>query len=98
MAGDLTIDANSNLYLDYSTYDMAVPLKVAGNLVNNGQLSASDVSGGDIEVSGNWSNANIFNPRGRKVTFNGNTSTLVSVTGTNYFDYLVINKAGCGPM
>jgi len=52
LAGSLTIDAGSAIYLDYSSHNMTVPLIIKGNLNLNGNLSESGVAGGDIDLGG----------------------------------------------
>ncbi len=92
-AGNLTIDAGSAIYMDYSTNDMTVPLIIGGNLVMSGNLSASDASGGDIKVAGNWTRTGTFAPKGRAVFFNGTGSQTITATSGETFDYVIVDKA-----
>lgn len=97
IAGSLTTDVGSGFYMDFGSNDCTVPLSVLGNVTNNGSLSLSDASGGDIRVGGNWTRgvSGIFNHKGRAVIFNGTTSNqIITVTGggTENFGYLIINK------
>ncbi len=100
---NLTIDAGSAIYMDYSSHNMTVPLTIGGNLNLNGALSESGTAGGDINVAGNWINngtgSNFF-ANGRAVTFNGTAAQ--SLGGTNAtaasyaFAYMTINNTSTG--
>jgi len=96
---NLTIDAGSSLYMDYGGNYMSVPLEVGNDVVINGNLSLSQMFGGDILLGGNWLRASSgnFYPNFRAAFFNGSLAETISVTGggTETFDYLVIdNPAG----
>jgi hypothetical protein len=94
LAGNLTIDAGSALYMDYGGVNMTVALNIGGNLVLNGSLSESGVNGGDIAIKGDWTNNGSFFNNSRTVTFN-NTTTDQNISGTaaTTFGYLTLNKA-----
>ena len=97
VAGNLTIDAGSSFYMDFGGFNMTVPLKVEGDININGNLSASGVAPGDIEVSGNWNHTTgTFNPGGRAVFFKGTSNALLFSNSTEIFDYLYIEKTGSG--
>jgi hypothetical protein len=100
VGGNLTIDANSNMYMDFGGgfNNMLVNLNVTGNLNLNGNLSASQASGRDIYVGGNWTNngssVNFF-PNNRAVFLNG--TAIQTVGGSNAsltsFAFLILNNA-----
>jgi autotransporter-associated beta strand protein len=103
IAGNLTIDSGSAIYMDYSGHNMTVPLIVSGNINLNGALSESGQIGGDIYVGGNWVNngsGTNFTPNGRAIVFNG--SGAQSLGGSNStaaayaFSYLTVNNSGSG--
>jgi len=91
-AGNLTIDENSALYMDYDPSDMTEELIVKGDLYLNGTLSLSDVAGGDMEIYGNWNRTGTFNPKNRLVTFKGTSNQ--TINNTTAFDYLKIENSG----
>ncbi len=98
VGGNLTIDAGSNMYMDFGGNNMLVNLNVTGNLNLNGNLSASQASGRDIYVGGNWTNngsgVNFF-PNNRAVFLNG--TSIQTVGGSNAsltsFAFLILNNA-----
>ncbi|MFM7727643.1 MAG: hypothetical protein ACKO7B_13135, partial [Flavobacteriales bacterium] len=96
-AGNLTIDANSAMYMDNSGNNMNEDLVVSGNLVLSGSLSGSQASGSDIFIGGNWQNdgtsANFF-PNNRAVFLNGTGTQTISGTNVSFpaFPYLFIDK------
>jgi hypothetical protein len=98
VAGNLTIDAGSNIYMDFGGNNMTVPLIVNGDLNLVGNLSGSGAIGGDIELKGNWNNngsavTNFF-PNNRAVTFNGSINQNMGGTNStiNPFAFLTINN------
>ncbi|MFM7725503.1 MAG: hypothetical protein ACKO7B_02280, partial [Flavobacteriales bacterium] len=99
-AGNLTIDANSAMYMDFGGNNMTEDLVVGGNLVLTGSLSASQTSGSDIFVAGNWQNdgtgTNFFitTPNARAVFLNGTGTQTISGTNVSFpaFPYLFIDK------
>jgi hypothetical protein len=100
VGGNLTIDAGSNMYMDFASgaNNMLVNLNVIGNLNLNGNLSASQASGRDIYIGGNWTNngsgVNFF-PNSRAVFLNGTAAqTIGGSNGTlTSFAFLVLNNA-----
>jgi hypothetical protein len=94
LAGTLTINSGATLAMN----TMTASLIVAGNVINNGTLSLSSASGGDIYVAGNWTKgvAATFNPNSRAVFMNGAGTQVVSVTGggTETFNYLITQGSG----
>ena len=71
LSGSLTIDAGSELRMDYGSPGLNQPLTVGGDVTLNGTLALGDAAGGDLNVAGNWTNNGIFDSRGRMVMFNG---------------------------
>lgn len=96
LAGNLTVDAGSGLYMDYGNNDMTAPLTVGGDVLLNGTLSLSDLPGGDLLVGGNWTNNGNFYSKGRQVTFNGNGAQYIGGSASTTFDYLLIDNAAAG--
>ena len=95
MAGNLTVDAGSNFYMDWGTDYMTVPLNLGGNLILNGGLSESGIPGGDINIKGTWTNNGAFASQGRTVTFNGSSAQTIGGSSNTAFGYLTIsNSAG----
>ena len=92
--GNLTIDSGSALYQNYS--GGSAGLVVGGNLLLNGALGAGSSAGGDITVSGNWTQAAAatFQPNGRTVFFNGTIAQTIQKTGGGTIDFerIEINK------
>lgn len=97
IAGNLTIDASSALYMDFGADDMTQAITVLGNLVANGNVSLSNNAGGDLKVGGNFTRASTctWANNGRAVEFNGSGTQTVTYTagGTQNFDYFTINKS-----
>ncbi|MDL1897392.1 hypothetical protein FBQ82_14090 [Anaerolineae bacterium CFX7] len=91
IAGNLTIDSGSALYMDYGSPGLNNPLTVAGNLSLDGAFSLGDAIGGDLYLGGNWSNNGTFYPNSRAVFFNG--SGAQAITGATTFDYLTLNNS-----
>ena len=94
VAGDLTIDAGSSFYMDYSTYSMSVPLNVVGNININGNFSESQAVGGDVNLKGNWNNNGTFASQDRAVSFIGSTPQLIEGSSSTAFGYLTIATTG----
>ena len=93
---DVTIEAGSSIYMDFDGFNMTVPLVVGRDLTINGELSASNTIGGDIEVGRNWvrSSSGNFYPKERQVLFNGSTPQTITADGGEIFDYLGFENAG----
>ena len=100
VANNLTVDAGSGFYMDYSSHNMTVPLNVNGNVIFSGAVSESGTSGGDINIEGNWTNNGTsvnFYPNGRAVSFIGSVAQTIggsnSTSGAYGFAYLTINNS-----
>ncbi|MFN0157174.1 MAG: T9SS type A sorting domain-containing protein [Bacteroidota bacterium] len=86
VAGDFRVNAGSVLF--GATIGAAT---VTGNVFVAGTLELSSASGGDLNLSGNWSRTGTFTPNNRAVTFNGTGAQ--SITEATTFDYLTVNKS-----
>jgi Calx-beta domain len=91
-ANSLTVASGSALTMAGATPTTAA-LTVLGDVVNQGTLTLSTASGGDIHVHGSWSDSGTFTPNGRAVFFDGVTTQVISRPVGETFDYLVINKS-----
>ncbi|NBW28743.1 MAG: hypothetical protein EBR38_09290 [Flavobacteriaceae bacterium] len=92
--GTTSISGNLNILGGTFNMDQTTgALSVSGNVsVSSGAtLTLSGTVGGDLSVSGNWSNNGTFNCSNRQVVFAGSTAQTLS--GTNTFDYLKINNS-----
>jgi hypothetical protein len=99
IAGNLTVDAGSALYMDYGTSGLSNPLTVAGSVTFNGPISLGDAIGGDLYVGGSWTRASTgaaFVTHSRAVFFNGSNSQTITNTGGETFDYLTISNTSGG--
>ena len=107
ISGNLTIDANGKLWMDYTgtgASDGSASLTVGKDIIINGDLSLGKLAPGDLYLGGNWthSGTNNINFNGRAVFFEGSTDQLITKTGTGAqtedFDgsgtngYFIINK------
>jgi autotransporter-associated beta strand protein len=93
-AGALQIDSGSGLFMDFSTNDMTQPLVVLGNVNQQGALSLSDVSGGDLKVGGNCTRGGgTFSPKGRAVFFDAASGDQTINGSATTFDFLIVDKA-----
>ncbi len=93
--GDVIIDAGSSIYLDNGGINMTVPLIVGGNLLINGNISGSQVFGGDIKVNGDWTRSSTgnFYPNNRAVFFTGSGASFITAPQKETFDYLFLEKS-----
>ncbi|AWA29033.1 hypothetical protein HYN48_02425 [Flavobacterium magnum] len=99
-SGGVSITGNLNISGgNYTMNQATAATTVSGNVtVSSGTLALSTVSGGDVNVAGDWTigaSATQTN-NGRAVTFNGsagNQSITKTGGGIVYFDYLIINKS-----
>ena len=95
-AGNLTIDNGSTLTMNASGDQMTVPFTINGDININGTLELSNLSGGDLNVKGNWTRANgaTFTEHGRTVKFNGAAAQTITATGaaTETFDAFEIDN------
>lgn len=91
-SGNLTIDAGSALYMDYSISEVNLPLRVNGNVTLNGNLSLGNAAGGDIYVGGNWATGvgSNFYSNSRAVLFNGTTEQTITNASEASFPYMFI--------
>ncbi len=69
------------------------PVTVVGsvNISITGALTLSSVSGGDLNVATDWTNAGTFTSNGRTVSFNGAGNSTINSATT--FDYLTVSKS-----
>lgn len=79
--------------------NMTASLNVKGNVDVQGSLILSHLFGGDIRLEGNWNRsfASTFTPNKRAVFFEGGNAQNISLgdgSGTELFDYILINKSG----
>lgn len=83
--GNLTVEVNGNLYMDYGTDQMNQPLFVKGNTTVNGQLMLSNNAGGDIKINGDFTfgTSGRFFPKARLVIFTGLNGSIHNVTNDN---------------
>ncbi|MCW4450804.1 T9SS type A sorting domain-containing protein [Kaistella sp. BT6-1-3] len=83
--GNLTVQPNGNLYMDYGTDQMNQPLFVKGNATVYGQLMLSNNAGGDIKINGDFTceNSGRFFPKVRAVIFTGLNGSIHNVTNNN---------------
>ncbi|MBK9224847.1 MAG: starch-binding protein [Flavobacterium sp.] len=86
--GNLTIDSGSAV-----NTPSANALTVSGSVLNSGTLTLGGSANGDINVGGNWTNSGTFTHNSRTVTFNGTGNQVVSKTGGESFNNVVVNKA-----
>lgn len=90
---NVTIQNTNNVTMPNSTRGMAGNLQIlaTATLTLNG-------TSGDLDVAGNWTRASTasFNCNGRAVFFNGSTTQTVTVsaTGTETFNYLLVQGSG----
>lgn len=91
-AGNLTVDVGSTFTLNATAMTAAVT--VMGNVVNNGTITLSGSSGGDLKSQGNINDSGTFNANSRAVFFNGSGTQVIQGTGTFDISYVRINKSG----
>ncbi len=89
MAGNLSISSGATVTMNALT----IPLKVGGNIVNDGTLTLSSANGGDLEIKGNFTNNGTFNCNDREVRFVGTASQSINSTTDLVIDYFKINNA-----
>lgn len=99
LAKDLTVDAGSNLYMDYGgELNKSGSLLVGRNVNVNGAISLGNAFGGDLRIGGNYTigSAGFVTNNGRAVIFQGAIGDQIVTKvggGIIYFDFLVVNKA-----
>ncbi len=90
ISGNLTIDASSGI----SLVNKAATLTVNGDIVNNGTITLSDQSGGDLIVKGNFTNNGTFTANDRAISFKGSSQqTVGGTTAPLNFAYVIFNNA-----
>ncbi|MDT7541848.1 MAG: hypothetical protein QOE33_1752 [Acidobacteriota bacterium] len=96
MSGSLTIDSGSKMQLAGPT-PLTQPLNVTGNVTNNGTLTLSTSSGGNLKLQGSLINqtGGTYNFNNRTVSFEGGaTQNITDLGGAISIPYIVINKSG----
>ncbi len=93
-AGNVTIDAASEISMNVDGQEMWWPLTVNGNLTNDGTITLAGIYNGSLNLKGNFINNGTLVSNTRPVIFSGNTDQLItrSTAGTVYFDTLIINN------
>jgi hypothetical protein len=97
LAGNLTVDNGSALYMDYGgNANKSGRLDISGNVLLNGNLSLGNANGGDIKVGGNWTrnSGSTLNTNGRAVFFTGGGTSTITGNGGETFTYMVNEKTG----
>ena len=94
MSGLLIIDSGSTFSMAITP--MTAALTVLNDVTNQGTLTLSTASGGDLHISdGNFVSNGTFNPNNRALFFEGSqTRGISSSSGTLTIPYLRINKTG----
>jgi hypothetical protein len=93
IAGNLSIENNCNLYMDYGAGAASGKLTILGNIDIAGNLSLGDAVGGDLILYGNWTKTGgTFNSNNRLVEFAGTTNSTITNSAGETFSYLKINK------
>ena len=86
--GNLTVDVGSTF-----TFPSGNSITVSSNVINNGTVTLGSATGGDLTLSGNLTNNGTWTNNSRAVSFAGTgTSVVTASSGTQFFDYLLINK------
>lgn len=92
IAGNLTIEPGSKISMSESGYEMTAPLVVSGTIFNNGTITLSSLSGGNLHLSGNYIHNGTLTSNGSSVSFIGSSKQTIEKTGGGYipFDNLII--------
>lgn len=91
VAENIQIDGGSTLSM--AVTPMTASLEVLGSINNDGTLTLSTSSGGDLLLYGNFASNGTFYPSGRSVNFlGGNIQQLSKSIGSFDFDYIILNK------
>jgi hypothetical protein len=82
IAGNLTVDLGSTLWMNQTGFEMTEPLTVLKNVTIDGSLVLSSLSGGDLKLGGNLSvtTGSNFVHNNRTVWFFGSSSQTISET------------------
>ncbi|MEI7502172.1 MAG: hypothetical protein WCJ61_02715, partial [Paludibacter sp.] len=91
-SGNLTVDALSVFTMNITAMSAAVT--VMGNVLNNGTITLSGSSGGDLKTQGNINDSGTFNANSRAIFFNGSNTQVIQGTGVFDISYVRINKTG----
>ncbi|HWR95045.1 MAG TPA: hypothetical protein VN192_07585, partial [Flavobacterium sp.] len=93
IAGNLTIDSGSSFYMDYGSVSATGYLTIAGNLVNNGNLTLGYAIGDDLKIGGNFTNTGNFDGKNRAIFFLKNGVQTVFSNTTLTIPYVVFQPA-----
>ncbi len=94
-AGNLTINSGGTLSMNESGAVMTAALTVRGNFTNNGTITLSGSSGGDLILFGNLDDNGTFTANQRAIFFDGsNTQTINSTTDPLDIDVMRVQKTG----
>lgn len=96
---NVTIEPGSRITManEFGSGNMTVPLTVGRDLLIEGNITASNAFGGDIEVGQNWTRTatGTFTPNNRAVFFNtSHQGAIVYHSGTEFFPFVIVDKAG----
>ena len=92
MKGNLTIDVGSFMLMDFGSDDMTASLAVEGNFLNNGQISLSDLAGGDLKVFGDFTSNGTFQDNNRALLLEGNATQQFNAATEFGVPFLIIAK------
>ena len=92
ISGDLKIDTNGELRMNYDTYEMTAPLTVLGSIMNYGGLSLSTLPGGNLFLAGDYLHDGTLTSNNLSINLIGTTKQTISTVNWGYisFDSLVI--------
>lgn len=94
MAGNLSIESGSTLSTNETGSKMTAALTIVGNVTNNGTITLSDQSGGDLNVQGNWVDNATLNQNGRTVSLNGSSAQDISGSSVSFSNLTINNASG----
>jgi|GEM_PF-6804419 gliding motility-associated-like protein len=95
MTNAFTVD--SGIIMNNGTLNMGLPgvatkLNVTGDIVVNG--GTVNGASGTISLTGAWKRYGTFNAQNGTVNFNGTSSQVITATGGEVFNNMIINNAG----